>query len=380
MLLCRTLLYLIDFDNLKSAVGQKHEQRNKYNYALNCYQRKLKMCKDNDVINSNFENFLKQYINKLDDVIQNLHELKKTITSHHHISNIAKSAGTVMGGTGVAVVIGSVLSVPIIGGSVLPLGAGGAVMTLTGSLSNAITDYVNYKTTKVIINSIQEIIDSKQSFDENLSLQLKHFGIIIEKLIESGLDQGSAVIVTVKAIANGCIDLSEEPNMKIMNALSTIVKLHHIEVAALETLPLIAKTLHISEKSFKFICNFFGFTTQTGAVIFKTIGRIFSVTSIAFTIVDIALLIKDWRTEHPTIEVVMEAEMKVQEEKHILQDLLEVIESSKDNAQHVWMEMLIDIKKSDAKEFALEHDFVIIDKENNNCDLKLILAMILFST
>lgn len=151
--------------------------------------------------------------------------------------------------------------------------------------------------------------------------------------------------------------------MKLMNTLSTIVKLHHIESAALETLPIIGRTMHISEKSFQFIYNFFGLSTQTGAAVFKTIGRISSAISVAFTIVDIALLIKDWSTEHPTVEVITETERKIQEEKHILQDLLEVLETSKDQVEHVWTQVLKDIETVEEEEYAFEHDFVFVNKE-----------------
>lgn len=163
-------------------------------------------------------------------------------------------------------------------------------------------------------------------------------------------------------IANGCIDLTEEPNMKLMNALSTIVKLHHIESAALETLPIIGKTIHISEKSLQFIYKIFGISGQTGAAIFKTIGRISSVISVAFTIVDIALLIKDWTTEHPTVEIVLETERKIEEEKMILSDFLEVIESSKDDVETVWTQVKKDIEKIEKEEYAFEHDFVVVEK------------------
>lgn len=151
--------------------------------------------------------------------------------------------------------------------------------------------------------------------------------------------------------------------MKLMNTLSTVVKLHHIESAALETLPIIGRTMHISEKSFQFIYNFFGLSTQTGAAVFKTIGRISSAISVAFTIVDIALLIKDWTTDHPTVEVVTETERKIQEEKQILNDLLEVLESSKDKIQHIWVKILKDIETIEEEEYAFEHDFVFVNKE-----------------
>lgn len=147
---------------------------------------------------STFDKFLKLYIEKLDDVIEKLNDLRKTIASHHQSCNIAKTAGTAISGTGVAMIVGSVLSVPLTGGSLLPLGAGGAVMSLTGGISNVITDYMDYKTTAMIMNDIHCIIKSKESFDQNLTLQLKHFGMVIEKLIESGVDKDSAIVIAVK--------------------------------------------------------------------------------------------------------------------------------------------------------------------------------------
>lgn len=152
--------------------------------------------------------------------------------------------------------------------------------------------------------------------------------------------------------------------MNMMTTLSTIVKLHHIETAALETLPIIGRTMHISEKSLHFIYNLFGLTTNTGAAVFKTIGRISSAISVAFTIVDLALLIQDWNTEHPTVEIVLEVERKVLEEKEILNDFLEVIQSSKDEIVDVLHRAINDIEDIEENEFAFEHDFVIVEKES----------------
>lgn len=149
--------------------------------------------------------------------------------------------------------------------------------------------------------------------------------------------------------------------MKVMNTLSTIVKLHHIESAALETLPIIGRTMHMSEKSLQFIYNFFGLSGQAGAAVFKTIGRISSAISVAFTVIDIALLIKDWTTEHPTVEVVLETQRKIEEEKMIFKDFIEVIESSKDEVETVWEEVKKDIEKIEKEEYAFEHEFVFIE-------------------
>ncbi|KAG5883138.1 hypothetical protein JTB14_030968 [Gonioctena quinquepunctata] len=322
------------------------------------------MCNVEDSASKNFEELLQNYIKKLEEIIKNLDELKKTIASHHQTCNIAKTAGTAVSGTGVAMIVGSVLFAPVSGGGTLAVGAGGALMSVTGGISNVITDYVDYRTTTMIMNDIQSIVNSKEKFDENLTRQLKHFGMVIEKLIEGGVDKDSAIVIAVKGIVSGCIDLTEEPNMKLMNTLSTIVKLHHIESAALETLPIIGKTMHFSEKSFQFIYNFFGLTGHTGATVFKTIGRISSVISVAFTIVDMAFLVKDWTTEHPTVEIVLETEKKIDEEKTIICDLLQIIVSSKDDVQGVWEKMLKEMEAVEENELAYEHDFEIIDKKD----------------
>ncbi|KAJ8948463.1 hypothetical protein NQ317_016013 [Molorchus minor] len=302
---------------------------------------------------SAFEILLKEYTEKLDQVIEKLNSLLKTIANHHHQCNIAKTAGT-------AVSIGSVLLSPFTGGTTLAAGAGGAVMSITGSLSNVITDYVDYKTSNMIMNDIHVILKSKEEFDDNLRKQLNNLRMIIEKLIESGLDKDDAIFIAVKGIANGCVNLTEEPNLKLMNTLSAIVKLHHIESAALETLPIISRTMHISEKSYQFIYNMFGLTSHTGATVFKTIGRISSVVSVAFTLVDIALLIKDWSSEHPTIEVVTEALKTVEEEKEILKDLLEVIDASRDKVEIVLHNVMEEIEKIEESKDAVENDFVFV--------------------
>nr|CAH7742712.1 unnamed protein product [Callosobruchus chinensis] len=267
-------------------------------------------------------------------------------------------------------IVGSVATAPFTGGSTMVLGAGGALMSLSGGLSNVITDYVDYKTTATIMNDLQAIVKSKETFDENLTRQLKHFGMVIERLIESGVDKNDAVIIAVKGIANGCIDLTHEPNMKLMNALSTAIKLHHIETVGVDAIPYIGKTMHISEKSFQVIFNFFGLTGHTAAAAFKTIGRISSAISVAFTVVDIALLIKDWTTEHPTEELVLEAQRKIEEEKKILEDLLEVINTSKDDVQDTWKKVLAEIETIEEEDLAYEHDFVIVDNDHLEADLK----------
>lgn len=158
------------------------------------------MSKTSDLEDINFDILLKRYVNKLEEVIEKLQDLRKTIDSHHHSCNLAKTAGTIVSSTGVAMIVGSVFSAPLTGASTLAVGAGGAVMSLTGGISNVVTDYVDYRTTTMIMNDIHEIVKSKEKFDEVLMKQLKHFAMVIEKLVETGMDYNSAVIITVKGL------------------------------------------------------------------------------------------------------------------------------------------------------------------------------------
>ncbi|XP_018572004.1 uncharacterized protein LOC108911520 [Anoplophora glabripennis] len=310
---------------------------------------------------SDFEELLKNYINKLDEIIVKLNDLLKTIADHHQSCNIAKTASTAFSSTGVAILVGSVLLSPFTGGSSLALGTSGAVMSITGGISNVVVDYVDYKTSTMIMNDIQLIIKSKEEFEENLRTQLRNFVMVIEKLMESGLDKYSATVIAIKGIASGCIDLTTEPNMKLMTTLSTIIKMHHVEAVALDTLPVIGKTIHISEKTYQFITRIFGLPGHSAAF-FKLVGRVSSAISVAFTIVDITLLIKDWMTEHPTVEVVSETIKQLQEEKHILSDFLEIIDASRDKVEIVLQEVIKDIEK-EIQDSDIENDFVFVPNE-----------------
>lgn len=137
--------------------------------------------------------------------------------------------------------------------------------------------------------------------------------------------------------------------------------MHHVEALALDTLPVIGKTIHISEKTYQFITKIFGLPGHSAAFL-KVIGRVSSAISVAFTVVDITLLIKDWMTEHPTVEVVLETIKQLEEEKHILSDFLEVIVASRDKVEIVLEEVIKDIEKIE-EDNDFEKDFVFVPKE-----------------
>lgn len=147
---------------------------------------------------NDFEQLLKNYINKLEEIENKLNDLLKTIANHHQSCNIAKTAGTAFSSTGVAILVGSVLLSPFTGGSSLAIGTSGAIMSVTGGLSNVITDYVDYKTSAMIMSDIQFIVKSKEEFEENLKKQLNNFVMVIEKLMEKGFDRYNATIIAIK--------------------------------------------------------------------------------------------------------------------------------------------------------------------------------------
>ncbi|XP_060532145.1 uncharacterized protein LOC132705534 [Cylas formicarius] len=307
---------------------------------------------------TDFESFIIDYIADQNRIIEKFEELKKTISNHHHKCNIVKTAGTAVSGTGVACVLGSVLLAPMTSGSSLILGTGGAIMSVTGGLSNVITDYVEYKTSNMVMEDIQNIIKSKGEFDKNLQKQLDNLEKIVNMLVEDGIDRDTAIVSTIKGIALGCIDLTEEPTMNLSKTLSTVIKLHHIESAAHKTLPIIEKAMHVSEKSFQFIYNVLGLTGKSAPHLLQVIGRISSMVSVAFTVIDVGLLIRDWTSEHPSVEVIDEVQKKLEVEKNILKDLLEVINTSKDT-ENVLYKVIEDIRIMEDED--LLKDFEIVD-------------------
>ncbi|KAJ8922785.1 hypothetical protein NQ315_007820 [Exocentrus adspersus] len=316
---------------------------------------------------SDFEELLKNHIDKLDEILAKLNDLLTTIESHHKACNIAKTTGTVLSSTGVTVLVASVLLSPFTGGSSLAIGAGGVTMSITGGLSNVITDYVDYKTSASIMSEIQAVVKSKEEFDENLRKQLKHLGIVIEKLMESGVDKCSAILIAMKGIASGCIDLTEEPNMKLMNALSTAVKMYHIDAVAKDVLPVLGKALaDLSQKasSYWYLNNIFGLSKHSA--LFVNLGRISSAISVVFTVVDITLLVKDWMTEHPTAEVVAKVTAQLREEKEVLSDLLKVIDASRDKVDVIYQKVIKEIEKIEEQDDCLE-DFVVVPTKTDAC-------------
>lgn len=75
-------------------------------------------------IQKHYVNFLEDYIDKTDEILDKFEEIKKQAATHHYNSNCAKVSSTVVSSTGVALVMGSLWWAPLTAGSSLVLGAG----------------------------------------------------------------------------------------------------------------------------------------------------------------------------------------------------------------------------------------------------------------
>lgn len=313
-------------------------------------------------VQTHYKTFLAEYIEKIEEIMEKFSQISKRAASHHYKSNCAKVSGTVVSTTGVALVMGSLVWAPLTAGSSLVLGAGGAVMSVTGSLTNVVTDYIDYRTTKVIVEDIKLLLKEKELFDGWMKKSLVHFNECIDQLMAEGLTRDVAISTMVEGIAKGVINIMEKPNNQVMSTLSSVVKLHHIEHLALETLPVLGKTFHISEKSFQFVYNILGLTGKTVPTLMKEFAKLSGFLSVAFALTDISLLVKDLCSEHPSVELIEKVMRKLEDERRVLCDLLDILKDVGAHKEGIFERALRDMEMIEDKEDLLE-DFVIVNEE-----------------
>lgn len=151
-------------------------------------------------------------------------------------------------------------------------------MSVTGSLTNVLTDYFDYKTTATIMEDIKLLLKEKEMFDMWMRKSLTHFNECITQLMDEGLTREVAISTIIEGkldqfasidntqiwyilgVAKGAINIMERPNNQVISSLSTAVKMHRVQHLAAEALPVIGKTFHMTEKSFQFIYNILGLT------------------------------------------------------------------------------------------------------------------------
>ncbi|XP_066145460.1 uncharacterized protein [Euwallacea fornicatus] len=316
-----------------------------------------------DLIPKHYAGFLEDYIEKIDEILNKFDEIKKHAANYHYKSNCAKVSGTVVSSTGVALVMGSLWWAPLTAGTSLMLGAGGAVMSVTGSLTNVLTDYIDYKTTTGIMEDIKLLLKQKEMFDIWMRKSLTHFNECITQLMENGVTREMAISTIIEGIAKGAINIMEKPDNKVLSSLSMAVKLQRVQHLAVETLPVIGKTFHMTEKSFQFIYNILGLTGRTVPTFIKEFAKVSGVLSVAFVMADLTILIKDLCSEHPSLDIIDKVMGKLKDERDILHDLLDILVAVGSNPEGVFDKAMLDIQMIVDKEDLLK-DFVIVNDED----------------
>lgn len=71
-------------------------------------------------------------------------------------------------------------------------------MSVTGSLTHILTDYIDYKTTASIMEDIKLLLKEKQMFDEWMQKSLEHFEECLKHLMDNGLTRKTAVSTIIE--------------------------------------------------------------------------------------------------------------------------------------------------------------------------------------
>ncbi|XP_030763824.1 uncharacterized protein LOC115888290 [Sitophilus oryzae] len=94
----------------------------------------------------------------------------------------------------------------------------------------------------------------------------------------------------------------------------------------------------------------------------KDFAKISGILSMAFVVADISLLIKDLSSEHPSVEIIDKGLKQLEDEKNILEDLLDIIVAAGGCKEHVLEKALKDMGMIEDEELLLK-DFVVINDE-----------------
>jgi len=336
---------------------------------------------------SEYEESLKSCIKKNEHVIKKLSELVTEAEYLHTVCNSVKTGGTTAGVAGTGLMIGSLIAAPFTGGASLAITLAAAGCSLGGAATNIITGMVDRSKSQDIIAEIQSLVDSREKVASKLKEQSDYFGTVIKHLVSSGMSEENAVNTTFCALANGSVDLKEAASKDAARtSLVTFGRIIQIEFDLLKTfqatygavsvlsatLPgyhqLIIKSAAMSLKEagkLGIIGNealkIGGQALKTGSEAVKTSGEVIQagsqvlktggeavrtggqamgavkvlaraavVTSVVISVVDVAFLIRDWVSDHPTIKVIKDIQQQLQEEREHFEELCSTIDSFRD--------------------------------------------------
>ncbi|CAF0822187.1 unnamed protein product [Adineta steineri] len=283
---------------------------------------------------------------------------------HHTVCNSVKTGGTAAGLFGTVLMVGSLIAAPVTGGASLLITGSAAACSLGGAATNIITGAVDRSKTKQAIVEIQSLMDSRNELISKLREQSNQFNTMITHLVRSGVDEHIASHVALTALANGHYNSRISTENKSVNeafvAMGRFIQTEFEMIKAVEStskaVAIVSKTAPavnqmilksaplLTEEAVKL-----GLTGssavassgqmlktggevlkaggQTTGALVKTLATAAVVTSVVVSVVDVAFLIRDWESDHPTVKVTRDTWLQLQAETNNFKDLLSTIES-----------------------------------------------------
>ena len=149
---------------------------------------------------TSFEQCLKECIDKNDKIIPELENLRIEMIAHHATCNTVKAVGTVASTTGTGIIIASLVSAPFTGGLSL-LGTGsGLALSVGGGATNVVTDFVDSVKTKNIIQLIKDLVESKQSLNNQLQQHFDSIKDMEQHLVNNDIPHEEALFSILRGV------------------------------------------------------------------------------------------------------------------------------------------------------------------------------------
>jgi aspartokinase len=145
---------------------------------------------------SQYEESLNLCISRDKYVIQKLKELIDEAEIHHTTCNVVKTGGTTVGAVGTGLIVVSLLAAPFTAGASLAVTAAAATCSVGGAATNIITNVVDRKKTKSIINEVREFVQYRAKIISQFQEQCGYLNKLVQSLVSNGLNDKEAMQVT----------------------------------------------------------------------------------------------------------------------------------------------------------------------------------------
>ena len=286
---------------------------------------------------SDYEQCLKDCIKRNQQVIFKLSELLVEVESHHQRCNTIRTYGTTVSVAGVGLMIGSLLAAPFSDRLSTAVTFAAAGFSIGGAATNLIVGAVDRNKTREIIDQIHSLVRSRDPLMSKLKEQSDHFATIIKHLTSNGLSEEQAIRIALNGKKN-------RSSLQRRHSLSALVNgdvdlktatLTHTFRPALVTLGRVLQVQFDVLKGVKFnsgagSCDVLDQCALNATE--ETIG--FSqlmataavITSVVISAIDLAFLIRNWTSAHPTVNVITDVRHQLETETKSLEEILSTIE------------------------------------------------------